>query len=192
MSAVAPSARGRSPAAFVVKVAPVVVTLVVAAADIVADRQTAVVTFGILAVGAALIVSLQRQPTLLPSVPVLLLVFQYLAVLSGSGIAASIGWMAGEAALLWVAHGAFTLGEELSSETAVRPKLLVRWSVRVGTTLVVSIPLAFVVAALGRAAPEVSWLRVVGPIAAVAVVCGVAAHRRRARGPVAGGEPPHS
>lgn len=150
--------------------AAVGITLALAGITALASGRAAVVVFGSLAVITVVWAAGITRPTFLPSVVVSWLVLQFLFATSTASLGERMAGAAGEVAGLWLLYLLFTLRESLPRRAVVRRDLLARWALRYATTVAVSIPVAVVVVAASAVPASHSWLRVLGPVAAVALL----------------------
>lgn len=150
--------------------AVVVVSLVIAAITAVSSGRATVLLFGSLAVITALLAALDSRRTYLPCVVVSWLVVQFLFATSTASLGERVAGAAGEVAGLWLLYTLFSLRESLPRRGVIHRELLVRWAVRYATTVAVSVPVAVVVVSASALPPSHSWFRVLGPLAAVALL----------------------
>jgi hypothetical protein len=66
------------------------------------------------------------------------------------------------AMVLWLIHSGYSLASVVPTRARADTSLLVRWISRTGLVLALSVPVAIAAAWLGRRAPAVGWLRVLG------------------------------
>jgi hypothetical protein len=140
-----------------------------------------VLVLGLLAVALAVLAGLQVVATRLPALVVVLLAAQFLAACSGPVTPGQIAWTALEAAALWAVHGCFGLGDVVARATDVRSSALRRCVWRTLSISLVATPLVVIVIVLGHAGRDESWLRVAGPLAALAALGALAAQLRLTR-----------
>lgn len=169
--------------ALAVRGGAVTATVVVAAVTGLFCGHVAVLIFGVLAVITVVPAVVQVRRSLLPCLVVSWLALQFLFATSHASLAARVAGTAGEVAGLWLIFSLFSLQEILPPGATMRRDLLSRSARRYATTVALSVTVAVVVVAAGALPARQSWIRVLGPLAAVVLLGVIAVALRQGREP---------